>query len=207
MTYLRRLLPTALALTAVLVIVWAIWATISLRAAAQDVQAARDLLADDSSLTLESFLTGDLDVIALEAEVLLRQANDRLDGPAMAPARWLPVLGRQIDAASSISKSLADLISVSVASGQQVRAAIDGDQSLDEQFATIAESLGRVDNTLDELDLGPDSALIGRLSEARIELDAELADLDEAVSSATLVARELAATPNLTCCLSRTTPR
>ncbi len=193
MTYLRRLLPTALALGTVLIIVWAMWATISLRAAAQDVQAARDLLADESSLTLESFFTGDLDAVALEAEVLLRQANDRLGGRVMVPARWLPVLGRQIDAASSISRSLADLISVSVDSGQQVRDAVSGDQSLDEQFSSVAEALGRVDTTLDELDLGPDSALIGRLSEARIELDAELADLDEAVSSATLVASELAA--------------
>jgi hypothetical protein len=188
---LRRVLPTALALVLVLLIVWSVWAAFGLLSAADDIRAADEILREQSSFTIDAFLTGDLDAPALEAAVLLGRAHDRLDAPLMRPGRWLPVLGRQLSAATAISGSLEELIDVSVSGGSEVRAALDADETLDVQFAMAASALGRVNAVVFELDLGPDEALIGPLAEARREIDDKLERFGDAARDAEGVAREL----------------
>jgi len=149
------------------------WTALSVRS---DASAARDeLRAMRADLDARSFLEGEgTDDLAAFAD-RFAQIGDRLDNPFLTPVRLMPVAGRQLSAASHQADAAAAALDAAAELGDELRAVVDGGLgSGPQRVATLREVASiarRGEPSFDDLDLGPDDALVGSLSSARREID------------------------------------
>ncbi|MGQ0830798.1 MAG: DUF4012 domain-containing protein [Microthrixaceae bacterium] len=122
--------------------------------------------------------------------------SDRLGTPLLAPVRVMPFVGRQLSAAShqadaaaaglraaaDISGQLKGLVDSSVTSGPARVAAL-------RQVGEVAKA-GR--GAFENLDLGPDRALLGQLGDARARIEADRKDALELLDRAAAMSAGLA---------------
>lgn len=149
------------------------WTALSVRSDATSTrEELRDLRAD---LDVRSFLDGDgvedLDAYAERFAGI----NDRLDNPLLAPVRMLPFAGRQLSAASHQASAAATALRSAAELSEELRAVVDrGVVSGPQRVETLREvaSLAREGRTtFEDLDLGPDQALVASLASAREEIE------------------------------------
>ncbi|MEM8904385.1 MAG: DUF4012 domain-containing protein [Actinomycetota bacterium] len=191
------------ALVLVAVLGWTAHATSEVGAAADDAVALRDRLQvaidTDAPLTiLDDATRSELEAIATG----LHDLDERLDAGSLRPIRWLPVVGRQLDAADHQVDAAAVTLDVTVDlidAADRAEAALTDPGRRVEALRQLGDDVRRGADRLRTIDLGPDEALVGPLTEGRAELveqlDAATELLDEGVRTID-AAVELAAGPS-----------
>lgn len=188
----RRRWPLVVGLVAV-VGAWFVWCGWTIVLAHNDIQDGRALARDLQHDGYDQLIDGD-DRSQLDAvRARFTAAAERLEQPGLAPLRIVPVIGRQLDSTTSLSQSVRDattagmvaLDRLDLARGDTLPAGPGRPAALRE-VAQIASDLG---DDLKSLDLGPDEGLIGRLSDARIELQGDIDELVATSERAEVVAR------------------
>lgn len=178
-------MPT-LAIVALLLFLWGVWALI---AGVQAMSALRDAETDVRSLEqvvdLDAYLDGNLDDRVARTVESLELAEARLDSFALKPIRFLPFFGRQLDSAQSLVSSGLEVAKAAEGSGLRLRSVLDDGDGFEihERLQIAAVELAALAETLGGLDLGPDEGLVGQLREGRAELDDEFGELRDVVDS------------------------
>jgi hypothetical protein len=150
-----------------------LWTALSVRS---DSAAARDEVHDvRAELDAQSFLEGEgVEDLARSADRFAAIA-DRLDNPLLAPVRLLPVAGRQLSAAAQQADAAAAALDTSAELGQEIHTLVDGGLGSGPERVETLRGLAAVAErgapTFEELDLGPDRALIGSLASSRREIE------------------------------------
>jgi Protein of unknown function (DUF4012) len=152
---------------------WVAWTALSVRSDASSMRdELRDLRAD---LDVEAFLDGDgVDDLTEYGERFAGIGN-RLENPLLAPLRVLPFAGRQLSAASHQAEAAATALESAAELGDELRIVVDrGVVSGPQRVETLREVASLVRGgrtTFEELDLGPDQALVASLASAREEIE------------------------------------
>lgn len=171
----------------------ATWLVLSAGQAALDARAdLRELQGRNPEELLDRSVTDELASVASR----LRTSRDRLGSPVLAPVRVLPVIGRQVRSAQSLSGAAG----VAATAGAQVLSGVRDNLAVaegpDTDRVALLRSLGLTagdaSRRLADIDLGPGDALVAPLAEARAELAAELAEVRELVETVELVTSTVA---------------
>jgi hypothetical protein len=191
----RRRLVVVSALALVMA-AWGLFAAWSLLKAHDDIQTARSAVRAVQHSTPAEFLDGAADANLAEAEARLAEANRRLDHPAVASLRWVPWLGRQVSSVTALAEAAGEATDLATTALDRFDAAVgDGVPAGPERPAAlrqVADTAAWLRDGLADLDLGPDHALLGRLSDARTEFAGDLADLDRSLDRLSTAAAGLA---------------
>ncbi len=149
------------------------WTALRVRSDATSTrEELRDLRAD---LDVKSFLDGDgVDDLDAYAD-RFAGISDRLDNPLLAPVRLLPFAGRQLSAASHQASAAATALQSAAELGDELRTVVDrgvvsGPQRV-ETLREVASLVREGRTTFEDLDLGPDQALVASLASARDEIE------------------------------------
>lgn len=112
-------------------------------------------------------------------------AHGRVDGPVVAPLRWLPFVGRQVRSVDSLTAAAEEVVDVGIRALDDTSAVIDATDPEGPARITLARRLGAIANSasvdLDAVDLGPEEHLVGALQRAHDRFADELDDLRRAV--------------------------
>lgn len=158
---------------------WVVWQVLDARtdvtAGFDAVTAARDEL-DAADLTDERPVE-----LLREGRDRFADAADSTGGAAMAPARLLPVVGRQLRSVNRLAASAAELTDVALdvhaTAVEQLGAGDDSGPQRVALLRALAATAAEGAERLADLDLGPEEGLVGPLAEGR-------RDLQEVVSEA-----------------------
>lgn len=123
-------------------------------------------------------------------------AHASLSGPLVAPATWLPVLGRQLQSARSLSSAAQQVASVGATFLAQVHDVLDqphgaGPQRVQSLQRLSALSLSAA-HRLDGIDTGPSQALVGPLARKHDEFVNQLDDARNRLATAATVSAAVA---------------
>lgn len=149
-----------------------------------------ELTAIEHRIDVADVLAGDRDVLRA-ARQQFADADRRLSHPLVRPLRVVPVLGRQLRAASGIASSTSDLLGAGQRAVDAVADAVEDGigtgaerlELLDQVQAELAQLAAEVDG----VDLGPDDALVGPLDRARREAARRIDDLRTGLHDAAAV--------------------
>lgn len=165
-----------------LVLAWVLVAGVLLLRAAGDLRAGRDAAESArDGIDAETLAAGTPLPDLREARDRFRAAERGVGNPLLAPARILPVVGRQLRSVHALSGAAAEVSDAAVEAVirlQEVLDAADGGgparlvqvRALRDAVVRASERVAAVD------DLGPRVGLVGPLAEARNELADQLAD-------------------------------
>lgn len=171
------------------------WTVLGVRS---DAEAARaDLRTTRAELDTRSLLEGNaVDDLNTYAD-RFASIGARLHNPLLAPVRVLPVVGRQLAAATHQTDAAALGMRTVAEIGVELRALVDGGLS---SGPRRVETLREVDVTvregrqaLDDLDLGPGDHLVGPLASARDEFDEAQTEVIDALDRVAAMSVGLAA--------------
>ena len=173
---------------------WVVWTVSSVLADA--ASAREELRAVRSDLDARSILESEaLDELAPYSQ-RFAHIGDRLDNPLLAPLRVLPVVGRQLAAASHQATAAADGLSAAVDLGHELQQTVDGGLGAGptrvETLHEVASIARRARTTFDGLDLGPHDALVGPVATARNEMDETLTEVLDGLDRTELMSVGLA---------------
>ncbi len=150
-------------------VAWVAWTLISIRA---DARAAdRRLSATRAGMDVEAMLDGEgIDALA-RSVADLEDIAGRLDSPGLFPLRFMPIAGRQLSAASHQADAAVTGLQTAVDVSDQLRRFVDsGMQSGPDRVAALREVediAARGRDTVADLELGPNDALIQPLFDSR----------------------------------------
>ena len=149
------------------------------------LQAVRQT-SDPTTLT-----AGSTEVTLHGAAAEFAAAHDDLTGPLMAPATWLPVLGRQLRSARALSSAAEQVSTVGAQFLGQVHDVLDethgaGPDRVQSLRRLSARSLSAA-HQLDGIDTGPDVALVGPLARKHDEFVSQLDDVRRRLATAAAV--------------------
>jgi hypothetical protein len=159
------------------------WSGLKAKSSAEAGRDRLELLAEDP--VAEAILRGELDEDMRLARADFDDAAGRLGGLAFWPVRQLPWIGRQVRSASSMSGAGREVLDIALeltATSSPLMDQLDAG-TLDEgdALAALGPVLGELHQQAIDIDLGPDEALFGPLSSARIELGDRHAQLVDAL--------------------------
>lgn len=170
--------------------IWIGWCAYLGLASSEDISDGRRRVNRVRSVSLAQIINGRhvADLRAAEAE--MRTGYNRLSSPVLMPLRLVPVLGRQIRSARSLTITSADALDAGLDGLAVVRTTIDRQGVQPEQrpqmLITLADEADKAYRRLLALDLGPQKGLVGPLADARNEISERLVqttrDLDRARS-------------------------
>ncbi len=193
----ERRRPRRVVLLAVLVVVtWgitaAVFATVGAHAARSGADQARRI-ADTGDLS--DLVNGDVDVALHAASEDFDRSRRFLASPLLVPARYLPVVGRQLRTATALAETAHRVVDSASGAVDVVRGELDVGvpggpgriAALDDLIAALSDL--RVE--IDRADLGPGDALVGPVQDARSELASRLDDARARTSDALAIARGL----------------
>lgn len=167
-------ISTALGLWTLTVIVIGVLGADAARTGANKV---RDL---DLSVDIDVAVAGDVSSAVDAAREDFARADQLLGHPVLAPARVLPVVGRQLRSASALADTAHTVLTTAGGSLDAVRAELDrASGKSDGRVAALdrlLHELWEVREILGAVDLGPTEALIGPLHQARTEVAHKLDD-------------------------------
>ena len=192
----RRILGRA-GLVVLLFLLWiAACAVLLIRAREDAANGLASVSAAEKQTEPRQLLEGKPEALLDEAEESFRSARNRLKNPALTPIRWLPVLGRQLRAATAMADAATTVTSVGSDAVVEAKTALQMPHATGAERITMLRALGdaagKADTRLRTVDLGPSKALFAPLDDKRRELDDKLGDVRQAVSDATVVTRGLA---------------
>jgi hypothetical protein len=180
---------------AVLVVAWLGTAAVLLLGAADDLRAGRDAARRAEDLM-------DAEAVADGAPLDdLREAADRFSSaesstghPLLAPARFLPVLGRQLRSVNALSGAAAEVADAAADGVASLRGVLDqrglGAEARLDQLRQLDDAVHEVERRIRGVDdLGPSKGLVAPLADAREELATELADAQASLADAAAGAR------------------
>lgn len=149
---------------------WVIWTILSVRS---EASAARVQVQAERDVDARSFLDGDTNAELATYAEQFAGLEERLDHPLLAPVRWVPVAGRQLDAARHQMGAAATGLRAAAAIGEQLRPLVRRGMSAGPERVETLRSVERTvrdgARELRGLDLGPGDHLIGALSDSRGE--------------------------------------
>jgi hypothetical protein len=123
-------------------------------------------------------------------------AHDKLASPAVAPLKLLPVLGRQLKAATSLVGAAADVADAGAQGVIDAKAALAMPHETGTQRITLLRSLHdiaeRADRRLRAVDLGPSRALFGIIADKRADLADKLGSVQRGAHDASVATAGLA---------------
>lgn len=173
--------------------VWALLALVMLVSAARSAQSGMVVLDDiEARATPSNVLSGELSADLRRAQARFSEARRRIRSPVVSPFKLLPVVGRQLRSVDSLSGAAGELAGVGAdALDDAVRRIELGAEPGPERarlIADLGEIAGRVEERLGSVDLGPDEALVGPLSERRRAAATKLVELRESTGRASVAA-------------------
>lgn len=189
----RRLLPALFVIVIVLFLAWAGWSAVTALAAARDADAGRDAVqrARDHASPGEIVAGKPLPDLRA-ARDRFRKAHARIRHPLLAPARILPVVGRQIRAADALTSAatiVTDTAIDAIERGQKILSAPRGSGPQRVALMRNTAALARdAERRIGRASLGPSRGLIGPLARARREFGEEIADLRKTLRTAAIAA-------------------
>lgn len=169
----------------IVLLAWAGAAGILLLGAAKDARTGLDQMQDlrgQATKDLPTFVDsvgGDSDDVAeevgaqqlLEASHSFADAHDRVTSPVLAPLRYVPVLGRQLDSVIALSGAAETTTREASKAFEQLERVLEGSsEAPDSRVAAaneIATVLGDLHDDLGRIDLGPTEKLLPPLARAR----------------------------------------
>lgn len=166
---------------AVVVVAWGAFVAVGVWSAYRhDQRGLADLTAVRSNLDPASLTASSTEQSLRHATGEFRSAHDGLSGPLMAPATWLPVLGRQLRSARSLSAAAEQVATVGTGFLVDVHGVLDqphgaGPERVQSLRHLSALSLAAA-HRLDAIDTGPGQALVGPLARKHDEFVTQLDD-------------------------------
>jgi len=181
-----------------LLVVWAVlgvWSAISGARAALDGRDKIEAVFDNHDL--EAIARGDADGELRAAQGSFDDAANAIGGWRVAPARWLPVVGRQLRSGHKLSSAASEMIDIGLGLTAEVREISDrldaGNLDITEALVEVSEPLAEMQARAASIDLGPDEALLGPLASARRTGQLRYDELVDGLARASDGARGLAA--------------
>lgn len=167
-----------------LLVVWLAAAAVCGLVGARSAHAgAREVQKLDLALGVGDLLDGNVDGQISAAHDHFAAADRLLGNPVLAPARLLPIAGRQLQSASALAGTAEEVLGVSESALAVLRSEIGAGTPTGTGRVASLERLGTelraVEQVLAAVDLGPDESLIAPLSEARVEVAEKLTDARE----------------------------
>jgi Protein of unknown function (DUF4012) len=167
-----------------LIVAWAAVSAWAVHSAQSDLLVARDELQSLRRDASPSELLRERTTEALtRIEARLGRAQGRLGSPVLAPVKILPVVGRQVRSAESLTAAAKDATSVGAEALGEMGRVLEDARRPDTDRAALLGRIAKVSGVarghLQGIDLGPGEALVRPLRSARDELAGELADLTE----------------------------
>lgn len=168
-----------------LAIVWGAATAQQALVAARDLQAGERLATSVRTATPAALIEGEAADRLGRAAARFARAHDRLRSPLFAPLRHAPVLGRHLTSLRSLSGSGGEALDAAhdaiLAARSELRERGSDPASRLELLTNLAAIVGEVRSRFDDLDLGPNEALIPPLANARNELAQALAETKDLV--------------------------
>jgi len=191
---------------AAVILVWLLacgWLLVSARSAADDGLEAMAGISSLSTGNTAAFIDAvttstSLQVDLYDASDSFRSANDSLGSPILAPARLLPVVGRQIrslDALTAAAAVTSKSATTAIGALEQILEGVD-DSSADDvppagntqdrltTTAEVAGVLATLQGDIAGLDLGPTEALVGPVADARARFVEQFDEVTATVDTA-----------------------
>ena len=192
----RRGLRAALLVLAVLAVWVGACAVLLLRAREDAANGLASISVAERQSDPKELLEGTPVAPLEDAEASFASARNRLKNPVLTPIRWLPVLGRQLKAATAMADAAAEVTDVGAEAVNDAQAALRLPHDTPAQRIAMLRQLAAVaaeaDRELQDLDLGPSEALISPVDDKRKELDEKLGKVREALGDGAVVANGLA---------------
>ncbi|MDQ4088788.1 MAG: DUF4012 domain-containing protein [Actinomycetota bacterium] len=186
-----------LALAALVVAGWVVFAAVSALRAGTDLRAAERAVdaARDKSSTSE--LANGRPIPDLrEAQSRFQRAADRTSHPLLLPVHPLPVIGRQLRSVRDLSKAAATISGAGGDALEEVSALLStadfGPADRAPLVRKLSDLASRTDQRLEGISLGPHRGLIGPLAEAHDELADQLTELRAGLRNGTQAATAVA---------------
>ena len=173
----------------VLVLVWGAVVAVGVWSAYRHDQRGLDALQSVRQTSDPTTLTaGSTEATLHGAAAEFGAAHDDLSGPLMAPVSWLPVLGRQLRSARSLSSAAQQVSTVGARFLGQVHAVLDqphgaGPERVQSLRRLSVLSLSAA-HQLDAVDTGPGQALVGPLASKHDEFVSQLDDVRKRLATA-----------------------
>ncbi len=172
----------------VLVAAWSVAVALAVVRAQREARAGETAVEGLRDATLDDVLDGSVEPRLVEVREHFAAAGDAIGPFWMAPARSLPVVGRQLRSADALADTAVTLADTGLGAVARTRAAVDdGDLTgagRVELVETLADVVTDASVALDGVDLGPDEALLAPLADARAQLDTELTDVRASLADA-----------------------
>ena len=115
-----------------------------------------------------------------DAHERFSRAHARVGSPILAPLRFAPVLGRQLQSVIALSAAADEVTAAGIEGVVEAQRILDDRAPATTErprvFRRVGELAARIDQRLANIQLGPRKALLGPLGEARDELAAELVE-------------------------------
>ncbi len=168
---------------------------VRLLSARSDLEAARDILNEWRADTdADTLLDAGDDPRLAEAEALLEGATGGVTGPLFLPVRLIPVAGTQIDSVQSLTTSARDLVRAGRVALAAMAEEVDAYEVSGDRLALVDAAgthIDRLNEVVNDVDLGPGSGLVGPLPGVRDEFAADYVELVEAVDDASAAVSSL----------------
>ncbi len=169
----------AIALAGGALVVWAAFAVFAGLSARNDVRAGMKLI-DSARQTMQpTDLAEGRPLAPLRgAHRRFSDAHGRVDTPALAPARFIPVVGRQLQSVIALSRGAADVAAAGIQGVTESQEILAGPAPATAERVGMIRSLGelaaRIEKRLAAIHLGPRKALLSPLGDARDDLAVEI---------------------------------
>jgi hypothetical protein len=200
----RRRLAWAVGLGALAVVAWGLLAGLQLLRVRADLVAGRDALERAARRDSPKDLADGVPApILRHAAAQFADARRELDAPVLAPARVLPVLGRQLRSLRALTGAAHEVSATSAAFVDEGRRLLDAPRGTGPERLTLLDRFDglarRTDAALGGVDLGPRAGLVAPLARARNELIDRLAEVRAGLArgiAGTRAARSMLAGPS-----------
>ncbi len=165
-----------------MVAVWLVAVALTLLSAGVSAREGLRTLEEVRAGASVSTLDSGRDVARLrDAEAHLRTARARVRSLVVSPLRALPIVGRQLRSADHLSHAAGEVAGTAAEALEEVKARLEDGlppgPGRAQLLAGLAEVAGQAEARLRAVDLGPDEALVGPLTEGRARAEAELQGL------------------------------
>ncbi len=181
-------------LPAAVVAVWVVASALQVFRVYTAMDQGRDIAESTRAKIADGRLRDELPVGELRrSRDAFRKAHDRARNPLLAPARILPIVGRQVRAVTLMSGAAASITDVGADAAAEVNDLLDeergpgpGRVELLRKLADIAE---RSNDRIADVNIGSGNALVSPIADAWSELATELGDLRTALHDGAAGAR------------------